>query len=71
MAGQEAEPGSLLWLYRELIALRPKLGPGLELLDAEPGVVRYARGEVTVTIDTLRPVESRVEGGGLTLRSGG
>ena len=32
-------------LYRELIALRPKLGPGLELLDAEPGVVSVrARG---------------------------
>jgi len=71
VANQERDPDSLLALYRELIALRPKLGPGLELLHAEPGVVAYARGEYTVTIDTARPNESRVEGGGLALRSGG
>jgi alpha-glucosidase len=55
---ERKDPGSLLHLYRTLIALRPRLGPGLRMLDAPEGVIAYARGDVTVTIDTLgRPVQ--------------
>jgi alpha-glucosidase len=45
VAEQREDPTSLLWLYRDLIALRRQLGDGLELLDAEDGVVAYRRGD--------------------------
>jgi glycosidase len=45
VAEQERDPGSLLHLYRDLIALRRTLGAGLELLDAGDGVLAYRRGE--------------------------
>jgi alpha-glucosidase len=45
VAGQRGVPGSLLELYRELIALRPALGPGIRMLDAADGVLAYARGD--------------------------
>ena len=71
VAVQDGDPRSLLSLYRALIALRPRLGPGFELIDSEPGVVAYERGEFTISIDTLRPERSFVEGGGLVVRTGG
>ena len=49
---QRGDPGSLLELYRRLIALRRELGEGFRLLDAEPGVVAYQRGAHTVSINT-------------------
>jgi alpha-glucosidase len=52
VAGQAGDPAGLLALYRELIALRPALGPGLELLEAAPGVLAYARGDHTVAVNT-------------------
>jgi alpha-glucosidase len=48
VAEQERDPGSLLHLYRDLIALRHELRGPLELVDAEPGVLAYRRGDVTV-----------------------
>jgi hypothetical protein len=36
--------GSLLWLYKDLIALRRGLGGGLELLDGDDGVIAFRRG---------------------------
>jgi alpha-glucosidase len=52
VSAQLAEPGSLLHLYREMIALRPSLGPGLEMLDAADGVVAYRRGDHVVAVNT-------------------
>jgi alpha-glucosidase len=49
---QRDDPGSLLELYRRLIALRPELGDGFRLFDAEPGVLAYERGGHTVAINT-------------------
>jgi alpha-glucosidase len=39
---QRADAGSLLSLYRELIALRGRLGPGFRLLETASGVVEIA-----------------------------
>ena len=49
---QRGDPGSLLELYRRLIALRRELGEGFRLVDAEPGVVAFERGGHTVAINT-------------------
>jgi len=51
VAAQERDPSSLLHLYRDLIRLRRTLGPGIELLDAEEGVVAYRRGEHVVAVN--------------------
>jgi alpha-glucosidase len=50
---QRRDSASLLNLYRELIALRPSLGPDLEMVDAAPGVVAYRRGDYLVAVNTL------------------
>ncbi len=69
VAAQSGDPGSLLELYRALIALRPALGPGLEMHDAAPGVVSYTRGTHVVAVNTTG--ESRpVPAGRLVLESG-
>jgi alpha-glucosidase len=52
VADQRGRPGSLLELYRELIALRRRLGSGLELLEAAEGVVAYRRGDHVVAVNT-------------------
>jgi glycosidase len=53
VAAQRDEPDSTFSLYRRLIALRRELGPGLELVDAPPGVLAYRRGrEHLVAINT-------------------
>jgi alpha-glucosidase len=49
---QRGDPGSLLELYRRLIAVRRELGEGFRLLEAEPGVVAYERGAHTVAVNT-------------------
>ena len=49
---QRADPGSLLELYRRLLELRPRLGSGFRLRDAEPGVVAYERGDHVVAVNT-------------------
>ncbi len=62
-----ADPGSILWLYRELIALRARhadLRDGdLTLLDGPDGVLAYRRGPLTVQANfTDAPVRMRLEG---------
>jgi alpha-glucosidase len=57
VADHRDEPGSMLSLVRELIALRGELGDGLRLLDAAPGVLAYGRGEYVVALNTT--AESR------------
>jgi alpha-glucosidase len=49
---QRDDPGSTLSLVRALIALRPELGNGFELLDAADGVVAYRRGAFTIAVNT-------------------
>ena len=54
VADQRRDPGSLLSLYRELIALRRSLEGDFELLDDVPGVVCFRRGERRVAINVSR-----------------
>jgi alpha-glucosidase len=42
---QERDRGSMLWLYRDLIALRRELDGPLAFLDTPPGMLAYMRGE--------------------------
>jgi glycosidase len=49
---QRDDPRSTLSLVRDLLALRRVLGDGLELLEAAPGVLAYARGEHTIALNT-------------------
>jgi alpha-glucosidase len=49
---QRDDPGSMLSLVRELIALRRDLGEEFELLDAADGVVAYRRGDHSVAVNT-------------------
>jgi glycosidase len=49
---QRSEPESLLSFYRELIALRRKLGGPFRLLPARPGIVAFERGPHVVAVNT-------------------
>jgi alpha-glucosidase len=51
VADQERYRDSVLWLYRDLIALRPALGPDLRFLDAHPTVLAYRRGDYVVALN--------------------
>jgi alpha-glucosidase len=62
VAAQRDDPNSLLSLYRRLIELRRGLGEGFRLLDAEPGVVAYERGEHVVAVNTTSERRHRPEG---------
>jgi alpha-glucosidase len=59
---QRDDPASLLSLYRRLIELRRGLGEGFRLLDAEPGVVAYERGNHVVAINTTSESRTRPPG---------
>ena len=64
VADQEGDPQSLLSFYRELIGLRRRLGPGLRMLESEPGVLAYERGDHAVALnltDEPRRVPTRGE----------
>ncbi len=74
VADEQADPASLLNLYRSLIELRQDLGPGFRLLEAEPGVVAFERDGHTVAVNTTaeprlapegEPVVATHEGEGL------
>lgn len=51
VADQAADRGSLLWLYRDLIALRRELGPGLRFRDAPPGALVFERGDHVLALN--------------------
>ena len=84
VADQRDDPGSVLTLYRELIALRRRLGDGFELLaDAPDGVLAYRRGEHLVAInltaeeravpahrEVVLRTDGRTEGSALTPNAG-
>ena len=64
VADQRDDPGSMLTLVRELVALRRELPDGFELLDAADGVLAFRRGGHTVAINTTaeeRPAPVRGE----------
>jgi alpha-glucosidase len=49
---QRDDPRSTLSLVRDLLTLRRVLGQEFELVDAEPGVLAYRRGDHTVAVNT-------------------
>lgn len=51
VAGQAGEPGSMLELHRKLMAVRGRLHGEIEMLDAAPGVLAFARGEHVVALN--------------------
>ena len=60
---QTGDPGSMLELYRALIALRSELAGDLALLDAGDGVVAFRRGAHAVAVNTsATPARMPVEG---------
>ena len=52
VADQRDDPGSMLTLVRDLIALRRELPEGFELLDAADGVLAFRRGGYAIAINT-------------------
>ncbi|MCW3064620.1 MAG: alpha-amylase [Solirubrobacterales bacterium] len=50
---QERDRGSLLWLYRDLIALRRELDGPVSFLDAPPGALAFSRGDRDVVAVNL------------------
>jgi alpha-glucosidase len=71
VAQQERDPGSLLHLYRELIALRHRLRGPVELLDAADGVVAYRRGDVLVALNLAGEERAAPPAGELVLHTDG
>jgi alpha-glucosidase len=66
---QRDDPGSMLTLVRDLIALRRQLSPEFELLDAEPGLLAFRRGELLVAINSTAERLAVREAGGALLES--
>ncbi len=64
VAEQRGDPGSLLHLYHRLIALRCRLAPRFELLDAAPDVLAYRRGRYLVALNFAAEERPAPEGGG-------
>jgi alpha-glucosidase len=64
VADQRDDPGSMLNLVRDLIALRRELPVDFELLDAAEGVLAFRRGGYTVAVNTTgeeRPAPPRAD----------
>jgi glycosidase len=68
VAEQREDRASLLWLYKDLIAIRRTLGPGLTLLEADEGVVAYRRGDEHLVVLNLAPDERSAPAAGTLLR---
>ncbi|MEA2374394.1 MAG: alpha-glucosidase, partial [Thermoleophilaceae bacterium] len=71
VAAQREDPGSLLTLYRDLIAVRPTLRGPVELLDAEDGVLAYRRGEHLVAMNVTTEPRGAPPHGELVVASHG
>jgi len=63
---QRGDPCSLVNLYRRLIGLRRELGQGFRLLETEPGVMAYERGDHVVAVNTT-PGPARPRAGEVVL----
>jgi len=59
---QRGDAGSLLELYRRLLAVRDELGAGFRLLDSDPGVVAFERGAHVVAVNTTAEARTAPEG---------
>jgi glycosidase len=66
---QRDDPRSTLSLVRDLLTLRRLLGEGLELIDAEPGVLAYRRGDHTIAINTTAEPRGAPLGGELVIET--
>ncbi len=66
---QREDPRSMLSLTRDLLTLRRLLGPELELLDSEPGVLSYRRGDHTIAINTTAESRRASLDGGLVFET--
>jgi alpha-glucosidase len=66
---QRSDPGSLLNLYRRLIRLRPNLGRGFQLVDGEPGVIAYRRGEHLIALNLTSEKRVAPPGGAVVLET--
>ena len=51
VADQRDDPNSLLSFWRHLIALRRDLAPGFRMVESEPGVIAYERGDKVVAVN--------------------
>jgi alpha-glucosidase len=70
VADQRGEGGSTLELWRSLIGLRRRLGEGFRMLDAEPGVIAYERGDHVVTLNLSGEPRTPPQSGDLLLATG-
>jgi alpha-glucosidase len=70
VAAQEADPGSLLHLYRDLIALRRDVlrGPFALLEDTAPGVLAFCRGDAHLVALNLGDAPAPAPPAGTVLR---
>ena len=66
---QRDDPDSTLSLVRRLIAVRRELDPGLELLDAAPGVLAFARGDHRVMLNTSAEPSPAPAGGEMVVET--
>jgi alpha-glucosidase len=66
---QREDPRSTLSLVRDLLTLRRVLGEGLELLDTEPGVLAYRRGDHVVAVNATAEERRVPLGGDLVLQT--
>ena len=66
---QREDPRSALSLTRDLLTLRRLLGPELELVGAEPGVLAYTRGDHAIAINTTDEERAAPLGGDAVLET--
>jgi glycosidase len=66
---QREDPRSMLSLVRDLLTQRRLLSGGVELLDAAPGVLAYARGDHAVAINTTGEERPAPVGGEVVLET--
>jgi alpha-glucosidase len=72
VAAQERDRGSLLWLYRDLLALRRELRGNLRFLGAAPGTLAFTRGEEhVVALSCAREPRPAPPAGALRLATSG
>ena len=69
VADQRDDPGSMLNLVRELIALRRELPDEFELLDATEGLLAFRRGAYTVAVNTTAEERPAPTHGELRIRT--
>jgi alpha-glucosidase len=71
VAAQESDRQSLLWFYRDAIALRRRLTGPTRLLPSAPGVLAFARGEHVVALNLCDAGRPAPPAGELELASDG